>query len=68
MVHCQKTHWFNLIPTEILYKPEIVVKRKCLWSTSEDQKHVQSPRKKDKDTYEVRVERRSEEGLVSFSK
>jgi hypothetical protein len=39
-----------------------------LWSTSEDQKKVQSPRKKDEYTYEVRVEGRNKEGLVSFSK
>jgi hypothetical protein len=42
-------------------------KKVSLWSTSEDQKQVQSPRKKDKDTYEVRVEGRSKEGLVSFA-
>jgi hypothetical protein len=32
-----------------------------LLSTSEDQKQVQSPRKKDKDTYEVRVVGRRKE-------
>jgi hypothetical protein len=43
-------------------------RKMSLWSTSKDQKQVHSPRKKDEDTYEVRVEGRGKEGLVSFAK
>jgi hypothetical protein len=59
MVHCQKTQWFNLIPIEILYKPEIVVERKCLCGLHQKIKsknRVQG--KMIEDTYEVRVEGR----------
>jgi hypothetical protein len=69
MFHYQKTHWFKVTPFRRLYKQKIYDGKKVsLWSTSKDQKQVQSPRKKDEDTYEVRVEGRSKEGLVSFSK
>jgi hypothetical protein len=31
MVHVKKTHWFNPIPFEILYKPEVVVNLSVSW-------------------------------------
>jgi ribosomal protein S30 len=49
-----------------LYKQERMVRRKCLCSP--DQKQKQSPRRKDEDTYAVRVEGRSKEGFISFTK
>jgi hypothetical protein len=39
-----------------------------LQSRSEDQKQKQSPRRKVEDTYAVRVEGRSKEGFISFTK
>jgi hypothetical protein len=38
-----------------------------MWSSSKDQNQVQIPRKKEKYTYEVRVEGRNKEGSISFA-
>ena len=31
MVHCQKTHWFNIIPIQILYKLEMCSEKSVSW-------------------------------------
>jgi hypothetical protein len=31
MVHFKKTQWFNPIPVEILYKPEVMVNLRVSW-------------------------------------
>jgi ribosomal protein S30 len=63
------TQCFKFTPVGRLYKQERMVKKKVsLQSRSEDQKQKQSPRRKNEDTYAVRVEGRSKEGFISFTK
>ena len=52
---------------EIIYVYKQGERKVSMRSTSENQKQVQSPRKKVGDTYEVRVEGWSKEGLMSFT-
>jgi len=69
MVQTKGHNASNLTPIGRLYKKEITVKKKVyLHSKSRYQKKKQIPRRKTEDTYEIRVEGRSKEGFISFTK
>jgi hypothetical protein len=69
MVQIKGHNASNLTLVRRLYKHERMVKKKVsLQSTSEDQKQKQSPKRKTDDTYAVRVEGKSKEGFISFTK
>jgi hypothetical protein len=66
MVQTKGNNASMLTPVGRLYKKERTVKKKCLYNL--DQKKKQIPKRRTNDTYAVRVEGRSKEGFISFTK
>jgi hypothetical protein len=69
MVQTKGHNASTLTPVGRLYKQERTVKKKCLCSPDQKTKsRSRVQRRRTDDTYAVRVEGRSKEGFISFTK